>query len=97
MSSWVISLIQWRTINDRVCSVYLENENVYNVGCVETNSRLFIDQGDSFKSKIAMFNNKSVKAPPTDPFHTEDPFKSFSGLYKFYIFFLPQVVIYHAH
>lgn len=44
---------------------------------------LFIDQGDSFKSKIAMFNNKSVKEAPTDPFHTEDPFKSFSGLYRF--------------
>lgn len=30
-----------------------------------------------------MFNNKSVKEPPTDPFHTEDPFKSFSGLCSF--------------
>lgn len=40
-------------------------------------------QGDSFKSKLAMFNNKSVKEQPADPFHAEDPFKSFSGLYKF--------------
>lgn len=75
-----ISLIWWWSINDHVCSVYLESESA---GCVHTNSFLFIDQGDSFKSKIAMFNNKSVKEPPTDPFHTEDPFKSFSGLYRF--------------
>lgn len=31
---------------------------------------------DSFKSKIAMFNNNSVKEAPVDPFKTEDPFKS---------------------
>uniref|UniRef100_A0A8C4ESB9 Epidermal growth factor receptor pathway substrate 15 like 1 n=1 Tax=Dicentrarchus labrax TaxID=13489 RepID=A0A8C4ESB9_DICLA len=31
---------------------------------------------DSFKSKIAMFNNSSAKEPPADPFQTEDPFKS---------------------
>ncbi|XP_029970087.1 epidermal growth factor receptor substrate 15-like 1 isoform X2 [Salarias fasciatus] len=31
---------------------------------------------DSFKSRIAMFNNNSVKEAPVDPFKTEDPFKS---------------------
>ncbi|XP_029380055.1 epidermal growth factor receptor substrate 15-like 1 isoform X1 [Echeneis naucrates] len=31
---------------------------------------------DSFKSKIAMFNNSSTKEPSADPFKTEDPFKS---------------------
>uniref|UniRef100_A0A671YYK5 Epidermal growth factor receptor substrate 15-like 1 n=1 Tax=Sparus aurata TaxID=8175 RepID=A0A671YYK5_SPAAU len=36
----------------------------------------FIYQDDSFKSKIAMFNNNSAKEPPADPFQTEDPFKS---------------------
>eukprot|EP00066_Takifugu_rubripes_P025260 XP_011614526.1 PREDICTED: epidermal growth factor receptor substrate 15-like 1 isoform X3 [Takifugu rubripes] len=38
----------------------------------------FTSAGDSFKSKLAMFNNKSVKEHPADPFHAEDPFKSFS-------------------
>uniref|UniRef100_A0A672JT61 Epidermal growth factor receptor pathway substrate 15 like 1 n=1 Tax=Salarias fasciatus TaxID=181472 RepID=A0A672JT61_SALFA len=33
-------------------------------------------QDDSFKSRIAMFNNNSVKEAPVDPFKTEDPFKS---------------------
>lgn len=31
---------------------------------------------ESFKSKLAMFNNSSAKEPPADPFQTEDPFKS---------------------
>lgn len=44
-------------------------------------------QGESFKSKLAMFNNKSGKEHPADPFHAEDPFKSFSGLYKFFSLF----------
>eukprot|EP00064_Thunnus_orientalis_P004448 superscaffoldBa00000405_g4460 len=35
-----------------------------------------INQDESFKSKIAMFNNSSAKEPPADPFQTEDPFKS---------------------
>lgn len=43
----------------------------------------FIHQDDSFKSKIAMFNNSSAKEPPPDPFQTEDPFKSFNGLNTF--------------
>lgn len=30
-----------------------------------------------------MFNNSSAKEPPPDPFQTEDPFKSFSGLNTF--------------
>nr|XP_043881062.1 epidermal growth factor receptor substrate 15-like 1 isoform X1 [Solea senegalensis] len=31
---------------------------------------------ESFKSRIAMFNNSSAKEAPSDPFKTEDPFKS---------------------
>lgn len=42
----------------------------------------FFYQDQSFKSRIAMFNNSSAKEPPADPFQTEDPFKSdpFKGL-----------------
>ncbi|XP_047444685.1 epidermal growth factor receptor substrate 15-like 1 isoform X3 [Mugil cephalus] len=37
----------------------------------------FRSADDSFKSRIAMFNNSSgAKEPPADPFQTEDPFKS---------------------
>ncbi|XP_067462440.1 epidermal growth factor receptor substrate 15-like 1 isoform X2 [Thunnus thynnus] len=36
----------------------------------------FRSADESFKSKIAMFNNSSAKEPPADPFQTEDPFKS---------------------
>lgn len=37
----------------------------------------FRSADDSFKLKIAMFNNNSsAKGPPADPFQTEDPFKS---------------------
>lgn len=49
----------------------------------------FIHQDDSFKSKIAMFNNSGAniaKEPPADPFQTEDPFKSFNGQNDFHIF-----------
>lgn len=49
----------------------------------------FIHQDDSFKSKIAMFNNSGAniaKEPPADPFQTEDPFKSFNGQDDFHIF-----------
>ena len=35
-----------------------------------------MQQDDSFKSKIAMFNTSGAKEPPPDPFQTEDPFKS---------------------
>uniref|UniRef100_H3DBQ0 Epidermal growth factor receptor pathway substrate 15 like 1 n=1 Tax=Tetraodon nigroviridis TaxID=99883 RepID=H3DBQ0_TETNG len=51
----------------------------------EKESGAFRNVGDSFKSKIAMFNNKSVKEPPADPFHTEDPFKSFSEMFIFVV------------
>ncbi|CAG07182.1 unnamed protein product, partial [Tetraodon nigroviridis] len=59
----------------------------------EKESGAFRNVGDSFKSKIAMFNNKSVKEPPADPFHTEDPFKSFSAkdIHKVNTFFLKNV------
>ncbi|XP_037537761.1 epidermal growth factor receptor substrate 15-like 1 [Nematolebias whitei] len=33
-------------------------------------------EDNSFKSRIAMFNNSSAKESPADPFQTEDPFKS---------------------
>ncbi|XP_053185550.1 epidermal growth factor receptor substrate 15-like 1 isoform X2 [Scomber japonicus] len=36
----------------------------------------FRSADQSFKSRIAMFNNSSAKEPPADPFQTEDPFKS---------------------
>lgn len=50
----------------------------------------FIHQDDSFKSKIAMFNNNRAKEPPADPFQTEDPFKSdlFQGLNTFLYLFI---------
>lgn len=72
----------WLAVRKRpcFCSVCLESESAARV---HSNSFVFTDQGDSFKSKLAMFNNKGVKEPPTDPFHTEDPFMSFSGLYWF--------------
>lgn len=50
----------------------------------------FIHQDESFKSRIAMFNNSSAKETPADPFQTEDPFKSdpFQGLNTFLYLFI---------
>nr|XP_046264789.1 epidermal growth factor receptor substrate 15-like 1 isoform X2 [Scatophagus argus] len=45
-------------------------------GLAEKENGGFRSADDSFKSKIAMFNNSSAKQPPADPFQTEDPFKS---------------------
>ncbi|XP_023281121.1 epidermal growth factor receptor substrate 15-like 1 isoform X3 [Seriola lalandi dorsalis] len=45
-------------------------------GFAEKQNGGFRSADDSFKSKIAMFNNSSAKEPPPDPFQTEDPFKS---------------------
>ncbi|XP_042354198.1 epidermal growth factor receptor substrate 15-like 1 isoform X3 [Plectropomus leopardus] len=47
-----------------------------NEGFTEKENGGFRSADDSFKSKIAMFNNSSVKEPPADPFQSEDPFKS---------------------
>ncbi|XP_045907549.1 epidermal growth factor receptor substrate 15-like 1 isoform X1 [Micropterus dolomieu] len=47
-----------------------------NEGFAEKENGGFRSAGDSFKSKMAMFNNSSVKGPTADPFQTEDPFKS---------------------
>ncbi|XP_070700684.1 epidermal growth factor receptor substrate 15-like 1 isoform X2 [Pempheris klunzingeri] len=44
-------------------------------GFAEKENGGFRNADDSFKSKIAMFNNSSVKETPADPFQTEDPFK----------------------
>ncbi|XP_034038922.1 epidermal growth factor receptor substrate 15-like 1 isoform X1 [Thalassophryne amazonica] len=44
-------------------------------GFAEKENGGFRSVDDSFKSRIAMFNN-STKAVPADPFQTEDPFKS---------------------
>ncbi|KAF7666734.1 hypothetical protein LDENG_00095460 [Lucifuga dentata] len=44
-------------------------------GFAEKENGGFRSVDDSFKAKIAMFNN-TVKEPPADPFQTEDPFKS---------------------
>ncbi|XP_071346900.1 epidermal growth factor receptor substrate 15-like 1 isoform X3 [Trachinotus anak] len=45
-------------------------------GFAEKQNGGFRSSDDSFKSKIAMFNNSSAKEPSADPFQTEDPFKS---------------------
>ncbi|KAM6989219.1 epidermal growth factor receptor substrate 15-like 1 isoform 2-T2 [Tautogolabrus adspersus] len=45
-------------------------------GFAERQNGGFRSVDDSFKSKIAMFNNSSAKEPPVDPFQTEDPFKA---------------------
>ncbi|XP_039999924.1 epidermal growth factor receptor substrate 15-like 1 isoform X3 [Xiphias gladius] len=45
-------------------------------GFAEKDNAGFRIADDSFKSKIAMFNNNSAKEHPVDPFQTEDPFKS---------------------
>ncbi|XP_019966608.2 epidermal growth factor receptor substrate 15-like 1 isoform X2 [Paralichthys olivaceus] len=45
-------------------------------GFAEKENGGFRGTDDSFKSKIAMFNNSSAKEAPADPFQTEDPFKS---------------------
>ncbi|XP_019109791.2 epidermal growth factor receptor substrate 15-like 1 isoform X3 [Larimichthys crocea] len=46
-------------------------------GFAEKENGGFRSTDNSFKSKIAMFNNNSsAKEPPADPFQTEDPFKS---------------------
>ncbi|XP_078143805.1 epidermal growth factor receptor substrate 15-like 1 isoform X1 [Centroberyx gerrardi] len=44
-------------------------------GFAEKENGGFRSTDDSFKSKIAMFNN-NTQDPPADPFQTEDPFKS---------------------
>ncbi|XP_068197613.1 epidermal growth factor receptor substrate 15-like 1 isoform X3 [Antennarius striatus] len=45
-------------------------------GFAERENGGFRSAGDSFKSKLAMFNNSSPKEPTADPFKTEDPFKA---------------------
>ncbi|XP_059200441.1 epidermal growth factor receptor substrate 15-like 1 [Centropristis striata] len=45
-------------------------------GFAEKENGVFRSADDSFKSKLAMFNNSTAKEPPADPFQTEDPFKS---------------------
>ncbi|KAM4728372.1 epidermal growth factor receptor substrate 15-like 1 isoform 2-T2 [Anableps anableps] len=46
-------------------------------GFTERENGGFRSADDSFKSRIAMFNNSgSKKEPPADPFQVEDPFKS---------------------
>uniref|UniRef100_A0A3Q1AUY7 Epidermal growth factor receptor pathway substrate 15 like 1 n=1 Tax=Amphiprion ocellaris TaxID=80972 RepID=A0A3Q1AUY7_AMPOC len=63
-------------------------------GFAEKENGGFRSADDSFKLKIAMFNNNSsTKETPADPFQTEDPFKSdlFNGLYTFCIFLTPHV------
>ncbi|KAM8851325.1 epidermal growth factor receptor substrate 15-like 1 isoform 2-T2 [Spinachia spinachia] len=48
-------------------------------GFAEKENGGFRTTDDSFKSRIAMFDNSSssaAKEPPADPFQTEDPFKS---------------------
>nr|XP_020516979.1 epidermal growth factor receptor substrate 15-like 1 isoform X2 [Labrus bergylta] len=46
-------------------------------GFAERQNGGFRSVDDSFKSKLAMFNNSSsAKQPPVDPFQTEDPFKA---------------------
>ncbi|XP_049930575.1 epidermal growth factor receptor substrate 15-like 1 isoform X2 [Epinephelus moara] len=44
-------------------------------GFAEKENGGFRSADDSFKSRIAMFNNSSAKEPPADPFQSEDPFK----------------------
>lgn len=56
----------------------------------------FAHQDDSFKSKIAMFNNSGAnvaKEPQADPFQTEDPFKSFSGQNNSHSFFSVEIKV----
>uniref|UniRef100_A0A3Q1JDJ3 Epidermal growth factor receptor pathway substrate 15 like 1 n=1 Tax=Anabas testudineus TaxID=64144 RepID=A0A3Q1JDJ3_ANATE len=45
-------------------------------GFTEKENGGFRSAGDSFKSKLAKFNNSSAKEAPADPFQREDPFKS---------------------
>ncbi|XP_027875536.1 epidermal growth factor receptor substrate 15-like 1 isoform X2 [Xiphophorus couchianus] len=45
-------------------------------GFTERENGGFRSSDDSFKSRIAMFNNGSKKEFPADPFQVEDPFKS---------------------
>ncbi|XP_041658617.1 epidermal growth factor receptor substrate 15-like 1 isoform X2 [Cheilinus undulatus] len=45
-------------------------------GFTEKQNGGFRSPDESFKSKLAMFNNNSAKEQPVDPFQTEDPFKS---------------------
>uniref|UniRef100_A0A671YVX9 Epidermal growth factor receptor substrate 15-like 1 n=1 Tax=Sparus aurata TaxID=8175 RepID=A0A671YVX9_SPAAU len=61
-------------------------------GFAERENGGFRSTDDSFKSKIAMFNNNSAKEPPADPFQTEDPFKSdpFTGLNIFFPYVNPS-------
>ncbi|XP_070774464.1 epidermal growth factor receptor substrate 15-like 1 [Enoplosus armatus] len=65
-------------------------------GFAEKENGGFRSADNSFKSKIAMFNNSSAKEPPADPFQTEDPFKSnaFKGLNTFFsgYFFLEKMI-----
>ncbi|XP_033506071.2 epidermal growth factor receptor substrate 15-like 1 isoform X3 [Epinephelus lanceolatus] len=44
-------------------------------GFAEKENGGFRSVDDSFKSRIAMFNNSSAKEPLADPFQSEDPFK----------------------
>uniref|UniRef100_A0A8C4EP03 Epidermal growth factor receptor pathway substrate 15 like 1 n=1 Tax=Dicentrarchus labrax TaxID=13489 RepID=A0A8C4EP03_DICLA len=59
-------------------------------GFAEKENGGFRSADDSFKSKIAMFNNSSAKEPPADPFQTEDPFKSdpFKAMLSFHFLIL---------
>ncbi|CAJ1072665.1 epidermal growth factor receptor substrate 15-like 1 isoform X4 [Xyrichtys novacula] len=45
-------------------------------GFAEKQNGGFRSADNSFKSKIAMFNNSGAKETPVDPFQTEDPFKT---------------------
>ncbi|XP_070829945.1 epidermal growth factor receptor substrate 15-like 1 isoform X1 [Chaetodon trifascialis] len=53
----------------------LSNLPDLNEGFAEKENGGFRSADESFKSKIAMFNNSSAKEPLADPFQTEDPFK----------------------
>uniref|UniRef100_UPI0037E9C62A epidermal growth factor receptor substrate 15-like 1 isoform X2 n=1 Tax=Semicossyphus pulcher TaxID=241346 RepID=UPI0037E9C62A len=54
----------------------LSNLPDLNEGFAEKQNGGFRSADDSFKSKIAMFNNSGAKETPVDPFQTEDPFKT---------------------
>lgn len=67
------------------------------------NEFVSVCQDDSFKSRIAMFNNGSKKELPADPFQVEDPFKSdllkgqnssLTVIYELYVFMLSDVDCY---
>ncbi|XP_034558462.1 epidermal growth factor receptor substrate 15-like 1 isoform X4 [Notolabrus celidotus] len=54
----------------------LSNLPDLNEGFAEKQNGGFRNADDSFKSKLAMFNNSAAKETPVDPFQTEDPFKT---------------------